>query len=456
MANPDYTARNDTRAVTQNACRLCTPLGACLAFRGIRRGMPYLHGSQGCSTYIRRYMISHFREPIDIASSNFSETTAVFGGRDNLHRGLDNIIAQYQPDLVGIATTCLSETIGEDLSMLLHEYLRERAGSAMPALVHVSTPSYRGSHVDGYHDAVRAIVATLAERRAAREFVNILPGMVSPADLRYLKQVMLDYRLSSVMLPDYARTLDDGGWDNYHRLPRGGTPVARVRTMGDARASLALGRMCAHRPHAAELLDTRYGVPAIVTGLPVGVNESDAFFAQLGALGRARMPRSYEEARGRLLDAYVDAHKYVFGARVAVYGEDDLVIGLAAMLGECGFKPVLCATGGRHDGFEACLRAAAPDLPDECQVAQNADFAEIDTRVRALKPDMLVGNSKGYTTARALGIPLVRVGFPVHDRIGAARIRLLGYEGTHQLFDRLVNAALARRQDKSTVGFTYL
>ena len=61
---------------TQNACKLCAPLGASVVFRGIENCVPLIHGSQGCSTYIRRYVISHFREPIDIASSNFSESSA--------------------------------------------------------------------------------------------------------------------------------------------------------------------------------------------------------------------------------------------------------------------------------------------------------------------------------------------------------------------------------------------
>ena len=65
---------------TRNACKLCAPLGASIVFRGIESCVPLIHGSQGCSTYIRRYVISHFREPIDIASSNFSESSAIFGG----------------------------------------------------------------------------------------------------------------------------------------------------------------------------------------------------------------------------------------------------------------------------------------------------------------------------------------------------------------------------------------
>ena len=48
---------------TRNACKLCAPLGACLVFRGIEGAVPFLHGSQGCATYMRRYIISHFRSP---------------------------------------------------------------------------------------------------------------------------------------------------------------------------------------------------------------------------------------------------------------------------------------------------------------------------------------------------------------------------------------------------------
>ena len=89
----------------RNACKLCAPLGASLVFRGIEGCVPLIHGSQGCATYIRRYVISHFKEPIDIASSNFSETTAIFGGADNLRIALDNLTRQYKPSAIGIALT---------------------------------------------------------------------------------------------------------------------------------------------------------------------------------------------------------------------------------------------------------------------------------------------------------------------------------------------------------------
>ena len=94
LADPQFEEpQHEHCTSTRNACKLCTPLGACLVFRGIEGTIPFLHGSQGCSTYIRRYLISHFREPIDIAASNFSEESAVFGGRKNFTNGIKNVFS---------------------------------------------------------------------------------------------------------------------------------------------------------------------------------------------------------------------------------------------------------------------------------------------------------------------------------------------------------------------------
>ena len=168
---------------TTNACKLCTPLGACLAFKGIEGAVPYLHGSQGCATYMRRYIISHYNEPIDIASSSLSEKHAVYGGGPNLKLGLTNVAAKYRPALIGIATTCLTETIGDDVGRYLREYEEDTRGSVgLPTLVHVSTPSYAGTHMEGFHAASRAVVAQLSEGGPRTGTVNILPGFVSSAD----------------------------------------------------------------------------------------------------------------------------------------------------------------------------------------------------------------------------------------------------------------------------------
>ncbi|HEX2954675.1 MAG TPA: nitrogenase component 1, partial [Bacillota bacterium] len=298
---------------TTNACKLCTPLGACLVFRGIEDAMPFLHGSQGCATYIRRYIISHFKEPMDIASSSFSETTAIYGGKANLQAGINNVTAQYHPSLIGVATTCLSETIGDDIKGMIHEYRRESAKET-PLLVPISTPSYTGTHMDGFHAAVYGVVETLAEGGPKRtEQINLFPGLVSPADLRHLKEIVADFGLSPVLLPDYSATLDGPAIDVYEKIPAGGTPITKIRQMGQSAASIEFGQSLPQERSASHLLNERFEVKADRLNLPIGIRGTDAFFAALTAISGREVSDHHQQERGRLIDAYVDGHKYLFG-----------------------------------------------------------------------------------------------------------------------------------------------
>lgn len=451
MTLPDY--KPAPHEATRNACRVCAPLGASIAYSGIARCLAYLHGGQGCATYIRRYTISHFREPMDIASSSFGEEATVFGGRANLFKGLKNVIQQYHPDMVGIASTCLSETIGEDVTAHIEEF--KRSGDAGDTeLVFASTPSYAGSHYDGFHRAVHATAAALAGPAEPHDGINLLPGFVSAADIRRLKRIGEDFQLATTVLPDYSDTLDGVSWSEYRRFPEGGTPVARLKTMGGARAAIDLSRFTGDGLSAAKLLEARYGMPAHRIGLPVGVTASDELMELLSRYAGRPVPERYQKERGRLLDAYVDAHKYVFGKKALVYGDADFVMGLGRFLAEIGMVPVLCAAGReRH------LLETAPDYlakADAAIVREGMDFVDIEDLAAAERPDLFIGSSKGYRLARSLGVPLVRLGFPVHDRLGGTRLGCVGYGGTQELFDRIVNALLENRQDESEIGYSYL
>ncbi len=77
----------------------CQPMGAMYAVAGIRRGLPLVHGSQGCSTFVRYSFSRHFREPSEIAVTSLHEDAAVFGGRRNLISGLGNLAARFKPNL---------------------------------------------------------------------------------------------------------------------------------------------------------------------------------------------------------------------------------------------------------------------------------------------------------------------------------------------------------------------
>jgi nitrogenase molybdenum-iron protein NifN len=435
-------------------------LGAALVFKGIEGAMPLLHGSQGCSTYIRRYLISHFREPVDIASSNFTEETAVFGGARNFVTALENIVAQYHPSLVGIATTCLSETIGEDVPGMIRSITEERFKDG-PVLVHVSTPSYSGTHAEGFWAATRAVVERLGGKRHPcnkEGQINIFPGICSPADLRHLKEISHDFGLSCVLLPDYSETLDGPAWSDYHPLPAGGTTISDIASMGWSLASVTLGRVaCVDlEKTAGEFLRSGFGVRHYPLGMPIGIQETDELMKTLEITSGLPIPEKYLQQRGQLVDAMIDGHKYIFEKKALLYGEEDLVLGMAIFLSEIGMIPVLCASGGKSGHFRRLLEEKIPALIGKIEIADGEDFAGIAQSAQRLGPDIIIGNSKGYQIARELKVPLVRIGFPVHDRIGSQRIQHYGYRGALALYDRIVNALLEVKQEASSVGYSYL
>lgn len=446
------------KSATQNACKLCSPLGAAMVFKGIQNCLPFLHGSQGCATYIRRYLISHFREPVDIASSSFSEEDAIFGGARNFADGLANVIAQYHPDVIGVATTCLSETIGENMIGMIRSYQEQYDGNG-PPLVHVSTPAYTGTHTDGFHAAVKAVLQAFAHNKGPQSAhrINVLPGMVSCADLRHVKALCSLYGFNATLVPDYSDTLEGESWQEYHRISPGGTSIAEIGNCGTAAASIELGHCLAERNDtAAAWLQDTFAVPRHALGLPIGIRLSDQFFTTLASISGKSMPPSLRAERGRLIDAYVDAHKYLSGKTAMVFGDPDLVVGMAAFLSEVGVRPIICGTGAKVKNWQALLGAEIEGGIGDIEMVAGTNHAQLSARARERRPDLLIGSSKALPISRELGVPLMRIGFPIHDRFGAQRQLMLGYAGTQSLFDQLVNLCMTSKQDASEIGYSYL
>ncbi len=436
---------------TVNPCTLCAPLGAALATTGIQGAISLLHGAQGCATYIRRYLISHFREPVDVASSSFGESQTVFGGEDNLSRALDNIEQQYQPKIVTVATTCVAETVGEDVPMLLKRY-NSRRNLALP-VVYAATPSYKDGHVEGFHSMVHSIVQSLATNTGSpTRTVNVLPPLISPADLRHLREIVGGFGAKATLLPDYSDTLDGVILDEYRAMPEGGTPLEDISLMARSLTTLDL-TLTGKAPRASTVLAAR-GCQSYILGLPIGIRATDTLIEHLTQVTGVDSPRWLAQERGRLLDAYADGHKYVFGKRVALYGDPEWVASLAIFLLEIGARPVVCATGARNRALTKALEQCPPGSVDE--VLDDTDFVRFEAACRRTHPDLLIGSSKGYAVARTLDIPILRLGFPIHDRIGAGRIEVMGYRGSTWLFDSIVNVLLERKQNASDIGYSYL
>ena len=178
----DYTPCEEiTReAVTINPAKICQPIGAVYAALGVHNCMPHSHGSQGCLSYLRMCLSRHYRENPVATTSSFSEGTAVFGGAANLKEALGNLTAIYKPEVIAIHTTCVAETIGDDVGVIIEDVRAEELIDPSIKICAASTPSYVGTHITGYDNMVKSFVTTFARKTKPNGKLNLIPASWNP------------------------------------------------------------------------------------------------------------------------------------------------------------------------------------------------------------------------------------------------------------------------------------
>jgi len=424
---------------------MCMPMGAIVPFKGIKDTMVIIHGSQGCATYMRRHMAEHFNEPIDVASSSITETGTIYGGEANLKQGLDNLIQLYNPQVVGILSTCLAETIGEDIGRIAAVYQTEKGESFSPRLIPVPTPGYGGSHAEGYFQALRSIVQTLSKKFMKHNGINVIVPHISPADVREIKRILELMQVQYTLLPDISDTLDSPYTKVYKKIPEGGTSLEDIEAMAGAQATIQFGEAVDDELSPGKYLETEYGVPLYNLPLPMGIAACDKFIELLHRLTQKTIPEGLKKERGRLQDAMVDSHKYNREGRAAVFGEPETVYGISRVLVENGITPAILATGSKSLPLKGLLQLLTSKCEEEALIMLNTDFSNIRSHCADKGINLAIGNSDGRFLTEREGIPLVRVGFPIHDRIGGQRIMTVGYTGTTMLLDQITNTLLTSK-----------
>jgi len=432
-----------------NPCKMCMPMGAVSALSGIKSCMTILHGSQGCATYIRRHMATHYNEPIDIASSSLTEEGTVFGGETNLLKGLKNLIDLYNPQVIGVCTTCLAETIGEDVGAVVKKFYEQNPHTSVE-IINVASPGYGGTQNEGWFAALRALVEQVSPDRTPNGKVNIITPQISPADTRWLKGFFTEMGVDYILLPDISDNLDGVTEKPYNRLKMGGTPLSDAAKMTGARLTIEFSEYTNADNSPAEYLRKAYNVPFVKLPLPVGVRAVDSLISTLKSSGGI-VTRNIMKERGRYLDAMVDSHKYCSEARAVVFGEPDFVTAMTHLCCENGILPVVIATASVSDKLKEALAAETKECREfsfaqEISIVDDSNFAEIEKLCVNMNANLLIGSSDARRISHKLNIPLIRCAFPIHDHIGGQRVRVLGFEGSLNLLDQAANAMIDKTE----------
>lgn len=428
------------KSVSVNPLKSSAPLGAAMAYLGVADSIPLFHGSQGCTAFALVLMVRHFKESIPIQTTAMNEVSTILGGADHLEEAILNLKARVKPRLIGICSTALVETRGEDFKGEL-AIIRERKATALEGthVVFASTPDFSGALEEGWAKAVTAMVETLVQKPKARTTrlrqVNILASMhMTPADVIYVRELAEKFGLQPIILPDISGSLSGTVPDRWMATSYGGVTLEEVARMGHSHATLAIGE---HMRASGERLRELTGVPLQVFDRITGLEAADKFVVALAEIAGRPVPASVRQRRSELVDVMLDSHFHFGGKRLAMAAEPDLLLALSQTFSEVGAEIVAAVTTG-------ATSAALAHLPVDAIVGDLGDLEQLAVKAEA---DLLVTHSHGRQAADRTGIPLMRVGFPIFDRLGAQHKLSVGYEGTRNVLYEAANIFLSEHHE---------
>ncbi|HEY9711785.1 MAG TPA: nitrogenase iron-molybdenum cofactor biosynthesis protein NifN [Oculatellaceae cyanobacterium] len=423
------------KSVAVNPLKQSQPLGAALAFLGLKGMMPLFHGSQGCTAFAKVILVRHFREAIPMSTTAMTEVTTILGGEDNIEQAILTLVEKAKPEIIGLCTTALTETRGDDMEGILKNIRKRHPELDDLPIVFVSTPDFKGALQDGFAGAVESIVREIPQAGETRlDQITILASSAfTPGDVQEIKEIVTAFGLTPVFVPDLSASLDGHLDDSFSSTTGGGTTVQELRAIGRSAFTLALGESVRG---AAEILQERFGTPYKMFQQLTGLDAVDNFLLELAALSGTDVPEKYRRQRRQLQDAMLDTHFFFGRKRVSLALEPDLLWSTVWFLQSMGAEVQAAVTTTKSPLLE--------QLPvEKVVIGDLEDFEEL-----AIASDLIITNSHGVRISKKLGIPLYRQGIPIFDRLGNGQFTKVGYRGTTQLLFDIGNILLEDEESK--------
>ncbi|NKJ71956.1 nitrogenase iron-molybdenum cofactor biosynthesis protein NifN [Rhizobium leguminosarum bv. viciae] len=418
---------SQTKSAAVNPLKSSQPLGAAFAFLGVDGAIPLLHGSQGCTSFALALLVRHFNEAIPLQTTAMNEAAIIVGGADRLEEAILRLKARTRPRLIGICTTASVEARDEDVAGDVENIKRKRAIELVGTeVVLANTPDFDGAIEEGWSKAVTAVIEAIA--RPDKQYRNprkiaILPGWnLTVADIEHLRETAVSFGLDPVILPDVSGALDGSIPEEWMPTTYGGTKLEEIRDLGATMQCIAIGE---HMRRPAEALQRLTGVPYVLFRSLTGLENVDRFIRVLAAVSRKQTPLNVRRNRMQLQDAMLDGHFHMAGKKIAIASEPDQLF---------QFSDFFTAMGAE---IAAAVTTTGTSKALEMVPAKTVKVGDLsDLESLAATADLIVTHSHGREAARRLGVPLMRVGFPMFDRFGSQHKLTILYRGTRDvIFD---------------------
>lgn len=422
---------NPVKNIEINPLKASSSLGAAIFFLGLKNAVVLMHGAVGCASFDKVTLTKHFRENIPIVTTALNEYGAILGGGDFLISGIKNIYEKMKPDFIGIASSGLTETNGEDLGSIIRDF-KEKLDLPLDLpfskVIYAGTPDYKGGIEDGYMQAMLALLRDFSckethksfkkSKKSIKKSVNVFcPVSFTPQDFLELREVIDYFDLKPLMIPDLGLSLD-GHLDEtgYTQTTSDGLNIKDAEDIHNSEFNIVVGLSL---KSMVETVSELTGLKTYYFPNICGLKNSDKFFNLLSKMTDKEIPEKYKRQRRQLMDAYLDAHFYFLGKDVALALGIDLLDSFSTIYSEMGANLKIGISTKLED-----------DIKFRFLNFYEGDLDILDSKKNV---DLIVSNSNAKFYAKSSGIPLLKAGFPLIDEIGHNFKHYILYKGAVNL-----------------------
>jgi len=404
-----------------NPIKLSQPMGALLCFLGIKNCMPLMHGAQGCASFSKVFFTRHFNDPIAIQTTAVNDITAVLDGGDySISEAIKNITKKVKPDLVGLFTTGMTETKGDDIqgaTFILKDVQK---------MAYVHTPDFEGGLESGFAKSIEAIVDQIVEEKTTideKKAVFIPNVNLTPREVEKIKEEIDLFGFETLALPDLSNSLDGHLGLKQGALTSGGITVDEIASLGDAAVVITVGdsvKKCGDKFLEKNKKTTHLHFDTIG-----GLVKADKFYKDLMTFKKLSKPDiKIIKWRKRLQDALLDTHFALGDTDVIIAAEPDQILSIATTVNEGGanIKYIVTPT------YSECLESL------DCENIIVGDFDDIEKVLENV--DILISNFHSERLTKHYKKALMLRGYPDYETVGNQLKNDMLYEGsTYMLFE---------------------
>ena len=380
----------------------CMLFGSYHALSGIRDSIVLFHSVIGCNFGVMGPHLMNDMASIRQSSTVMSDREVIYGGESQIRKAVRLAKKMYSPKAVFVVSGCVPEITGDDVSGVC----RDLSSPKLP-VIYVPSPGFLKDEYGGFEDA-SSMLASLAEDTDPSPVpcINIIgPSADEPrmeADMKAIREMISPHAEVNCVL--------------------GCCSFDEVRALGRAGLNLVIGRGEA----LAKKLKERFGTPYEVISYPYGITGCDELCSSLEKTFGMDLEHVREDFRKTTSQRLEKAFSFIqafYAMPAAVVADRARADGIARFL-------------SREMGMDICVKACREDMKDA------EDTYDL---IRSSEAAMIFGSGFEKPLAEEMGIPLVRMCYPVLDRVSLSSRCFVGAEGSVCLVEDMINETMAAR-----------